>query len=168
MRHDCHATERRTDHGQQLLNPQLLYGSLTRTGDVGHMQQRESGAVALASGGVRGGGARAAKAAAQGIHADDEQLVRVQRLARTNLLLPPAGSAAVAMASGVRADGKTGKNQHGIVAGRVELAPSLHRDHGPYQFATALQPERRGQRKAARGTCGQTGSGGECCRGTHA
>jgi hypothetical protein len=72
------------------------------------------------------------------------------------------------VAGGMSAYGQTGKHQHGIIAGSIQSAPSLDGDHGTHQFATALQPERRGQRKAARGTWGQTGSGWEYCRGSHA
>lgn len=142
MGHDGHAAERRPHDRKQAGDAQLLHGGLPGTSDVRNMQQREAGAIRLAGGRRDGGGAGAAEAAAQRIHADDEQLVRVQRLAGAQLFFPPAGSRVADVAGGMGADGQTREHQHGIVAGSVQGAPGFHGNRGVYQFSATLQAKR--------------------------
>src|SRR5690606_7948410 len=99
----------------------------------------------LAGGGVYRSGAAAALAAAQRVHADHEPAIGVDRLARAEHGLPPAGLGILRMAGGVGAGRKAGEDEDGVVAGGVEPAPGLVGHAAAAQLAAALEHEGRGQ-----------------------
>ena len=61
---------------------------------------RKIHAVGLAGTGLRRGGAGGAAATAQHVDANDEEFVRVNRLARADVVIPPAGAAGLRIQSG--------------------------------------------------------------------
>src|SRR5690242_6853915 len=86
---------------------------------------REGRAVGLAASRVDGRGSSGSVAAAQGVHADDVELVGVDGLAGTEHLLPPAGGRILAAGGGVGGGREAGEQQQYVVLGGVELAPGL-------------------------------------------
>ena len=120
-----HAAHGRADDGMYAFDAHLLQGQF---GGTGHILDAENGKirpVGLAGTGIDAARSGGTETAAQGIDADDVKAVGVQRLARPDHVLPPAGSGAGRAGGGMRVRRHAGKDQDDIVLRRVQLAPAF-------------------------------------------
>ena len=111
---------------------------------VVHGDDWKVGSVTLAGPGLDRQWSRRATAAAKIVRADDEKAVRIERLAWTNAVVPPAGFAIVRVmvAGGVMVSGQRVTDQNGIVARAVERTVGLE----AHVIAIERDPAVQGQR----------------------
>ena len=139
-----HATQAATQHGGQALDAQGVEQPGLGVDPVFHRHHRKVGAPGPAGGAVdmhRPGGA---EAGAQVVDADDEELVGVQRLARTDQVVPPALALVLPFvgAGHVVAGVERVAHQHGIAARSVERAVGLVDQLVAGQLRAAAQRQR--------------------------
>ena len=121
------------------LMPELVQQAALHLHHIANGDGREIAAVGLAGGGVDAAGAGGAAAAAQQIGADDEVAAGVNRLARADRDIPPAGVVLLVMLGnmGVSADGVA--DQDRVVLRGVEFAVSLVGDGDAVELAAEFQ-----------------------------
>src|SRR5579859_8086061 len=116
--------------------------------DVLDREFREIHGVASAGDGIDRGGTGGSEAAAERIDADYEVTAGVEREIRPDHFLPPAWTRVLLGGRGMGRWRQSREQQNGVVTLRVELAPALVGDARRVQCATAVEPERIGQRHA--------------------
>ena len=121
------------------LMPKLVQQPALHLDHVADGDGREVAAVGLAGGGVDAAGAGGAAAAAQQVGADDEVAVGVNRLARADHDVPPAGIVLLVVLGDVRVAADGVADQDGVVARGVELAVGLVGDGDAGELAAQLQ-----------------------------
>ena len=117
--------QRAADDRQQLADAQRVQQPALHLHHVADGDGGKIAAVGLAGGGVDAAGAGGAAATAQQIGADDEEAVGVDRLARADHDVPPAGIVLLVVPGDVRIPAEGVADQDGVVARGVELAVGL-------------------------------------------
>lgn len=110
--------------------------------DVVDGEHGEGGSVGSACVRINGLRAGGAKTAAQRVGADDKVLVGVQRLARTDIVLPPASLWVGLCGVCMRGGRETSVEQDGIGSVLVELAPGLEGDFKLWQAVAVIEGQR--------------------------
>ena len=124
-----HASHGPAGHAKQPFNTERINQFLLQTHHIANGDDREPEPVRAARGSVDGTRPRGALTAPQNVGADDEKTIGVERLARTNHALPPAGLAPFdARSTGMRIAGKCVRDEHCVGAVRIERAPRFPRD----------------------------------------
>ena len=165
-----HPAHRAADHGEQALDPQLVEEQALQLDHVADREDREADPPRAPRRGVDARRPRRPVAAAEEVARDHEPARGVDRLARPDHQLPPAGllvRAGAVVAGGVGAAGERVADQDGVVARRVELAVGLvgdgHRREGrrptPGAAGGPARASAAGSRPGRRSPAGRTGRG---------
>jgi hypothetical protein len=145
-----HPAQAATDHRSELRDAQRVAQPGLRVDPVFDGDHRKVSAVGLLGGGIGVRRARRAKTRARVVHADHEEALGVQRLARAHQVVPPAGAFRVAFVDtrNVVAGVERVAHQHRIRACFVERAVGLVHQLVVAQHRAAAQ--RQGLRKRHR------------------
>jgi hypothetical protein len=121
-----HPAHRTADHGEELQDSQAVEQLYLHGHDVPDGHGRKTHGVRFAGIGTQRGRAGRAAATAQHTGANDEELVRVNRLAGANVIIPPARATGVRMrACHMRVTRQSGANQNRIVTRRGKRSQRL-------------------------------------------
>ena len=138
-----HAAERAADRPEQPSDAEVAQQRAVHAHEVGDGEEREAQPVRLAAGRVDRHRARRAAAAAEQVRGDDEEAVRVERLAGADEVVPPAGPLRVAVVPGrVGVAGQGVADEDGVGAVGVELAVGLVGDLDRRQRRAGVEHER--------------------------
>ncbi len=126
-RQRLHAAEASAHHGGPAVDTQAIGETRLRVDPVLDGDDREVGTPRLAGGGIVRRGPARAEAAAEVVHADDEEAVGIERLARTHHVVPPADVVLVTLvvAGDVMRRVQRMADQHGVAAVGIERAVGL-------------------------------------------
>ena len=124
-----HAAHRAARHAQQPRDAERIDQHLLQPHHVANGDHRKRQRIRPAGGGIDRGRPGGSLAAAQHVGADDEIAVGVERLARTDHVVPPARLAGlVADAGRVRIARESVRDQDGVRAVGIQMAVGLVRD----------------------------------------
>mmetsp|Transcript_117383 Transcript_117383/g.328581 ORF Transcript_117383/g.328581 Transcript_117383/m.328581 type:complete len:536 (-) Transcript_117383:25-1632(-) len=136
-----HAAQGGADARVQPLDAEVIQQQELRGDLVSHLEARERAAVPLPRPRVHCGWPRAAIATSQVVGANDEEEVRVERLPRADVVLPPTFSGIPGMRAGVGRRRHAALEQDRVVLVPIQVPPCLVRDPELGQLAAWRQLE---------------------------
>ncbi|MPN14626.1 hypothetical protein SDC9_161953 [bioreactor metagenome] len=146
-RQGLHATQAAADHRGKALDAEQVGEAGLGVYPVFDGDEGEGCAPRLAGGRIDRDGARGSVTAAEVVDADDEELARIERLARAHQIVPPAnvvGRVGVAAGDVVRT-GQCMAHQYRVAARGIEGTVGFVDQVVARQYAAAAQWQRRGE-----------------------
>ncbi len=149
----AHAAHRIAEQAGETIDAEMAHEFVRGVGDVFERQIRKSQFVYFTGARIDGCRSRRSFATAERVHADHEPAVRVDVLARSDHVFPPAGRRIVRVRCSMRIGRQSGEDEDCVVARGRQRSPRFIRDFRADECAAAAHRERRGQIEKARGAC---------------